>query len=246
MFLDYYLDSQIYPRRTAPCMVREFTSRNVGGTECIVMTQNDAKGWIMFCHGNLDTLDSLWEAKLPQKIAERCKCNVIIPEFPAKHSTGLAHDQATIDTFKAAYNRLRLDTKAPVYVLAHSLGVALALHACTDQAPNGMVLASGFSSIRNLAPTYVSCMLPDRLNNVRAIAQYKCPIHIVHGKEDPIIPYAHSLRLKQAYSKAVLHGIDKMQHNPTSWNTILDISTQLMTETTSRIETLTYPSYRYS
>jgi len=168
-----------------------------------------------------------------------------VPEYPDNiDGTGVSRDNAVVGMFKQAYNRLRNDTKLPVYVLAHRLGVALALHACVDQDPDGAVLVSGFSSIRNLAPDYLSCVLPDRLNNVHAIEKYKCQIHIVHGTADSIIPYKHAETLQRAckHGNGLLHKMN-FDHNPSNWAYILEILKGLVPPGNPQCTHVDYPPY---
>ena len=218
-----FIDKQLYPRQMTSSIVPN--SFNVNGTRCLLQTTPAATSWLMYCHGNTDSISNINTTPLVSQLVQwtQRRCNIIIPEFPAlpSSSKGEARDEDMVASVYNAYIEIQQKfNNPPIYVMAHSLGVALALHACANLpkagAPAGMLLVSGFSSVRNLAPSVVSCLIPDRLNNLTAIARIPAsvPVTIIHGTEDTLIPVDHADALLDACLsfKKQLHKI-KDGHN---------------------------------
>lgn len=63
-----------------------------------------------------------------------------------------------------------------------------------------MILMSPFKSLREIARDHVgkilSYLLAERYRNIDLIEHSKCPVLIIHGKNDNIIDVSHSIQLK--------------------------------------------------
>lgn len=210
---------------------KNFPTFNVGGTECLLVTRADAVCWIVYCHGNGVTLQDLFASGVAHEISESCKCNFVAPAYPVKRSSGLAYDRAVVEAARVAYERLCLDSSIPVYLAGRSLGVGIALgvSACTSRPPAGLLLLSGFASVREMTSWAVlRCLIGDRYNNVGIIALDKLSgVHkmIVHGSTDGLIPLEHALALNDAAcTNTQLHIIEGMGHAPDGhWPEVYDL-----------------------
>lgn len=243
--LDWILDHYIYPSLGQRPQYRPFKTYNVGGSECLVVTREDATCWLLYCHGNSVTLDDLHASGVPQMLVERCKCNFVAPEFPVKSRSGRSHDEDVTNAAKAAYEQLCADYTAPVFVVGRSLGVGVALSACLHRQPAGLLLVSGFASIRNLAPTWLWYMLNDRFNNVKKVAHFTCPKIIVHGNSDELVPVEHAHLLYKAAQNAKMELLP-MGHNPSNknWAAIASLCSSLIcTNTYAIIPKVDYCEY---
>jgi len=227
--INYLIDKQLYPPQKE---VKWPSTFYVNGTRCLIRFHEQATAWLIFCHGNSDSIDNLASKKPFQtesfvdhlSKATDYTCNIVIPEFPKLlHDVrGKERDDAMVDSVRNAYLGIQNhDLSAPIFVVAHSLGVALALHACAEleaeRAPAGMILVSGFGSVRNLAPYMMSCAIPDRLNNMKQMAQLAShvPVVVVHGTNDVVIPVAEADALYhacQSQSKKLI-TISNADHN---------------------------------
>ncbi|CAG9181344.1 hypothetical protein LMG23992_04482 [Cupriavidus laharis] len=108
------------------------------------------------------------------------------------------------------------------YVLGHSLGSGVLLDVAHGlrPAPDGVIIASGFSSARAAAvqtgrvPRQLAWLLPDPWNNVARARRLELPLLVVHSRADNVLPLAHAERLAQAASH--LHELvlfDGMPHD---------------------------------
>ncbi len=114
-----------------------------------------------------------------------------------------------------------------------SLGSGVAIELATQNSVNGIILQSPYTSIKALANHHYpwSPLEPwDKFNSLSKIAQInKSNLLILHGKQDKLIPYRHSIEL---YKKA--NGDKQLKlypntnhHNLKSIQIINDVSTYL-------------------
>lgn len=92
----------------------------------------------------------------------------------------------------AAFIALARALKGPesrLWLVGHSLGGAVALQAAADDGHvAGVVAISTFARMREAAPVLLREMLPDRWNNLDAVARLKVPLLILQGSKDTTIP----------------------------------------------------------
>ena len=89
-----------------------------------------------------------------------------------------------------------------------SLGSGMAVPVAAANHPRALVLESPFANLYDAA-RHQFYLLPYRLllryafRNDKAIRRVTCPVHIFHGKRDPIVPYESALRLYAAVPDTV-------------------------------------------
>jgi predicted peptidase len=171
---------------------------SVGGTECMVITRDDATSWVLYCHGNAVTLADLHMSGIPAAIVHNCRCNFVAPAYPERYSAGKVYDETVVTAVRNAYEKIKVDTASPVYVMGRSIGVGVALRACVQQPPAGLGLISGFSSIKHMAPWMLRWIVDNRFDNVMAIENLKDTRKlIVHGADDELVPVDNANTLAQ-------------------------------------------------
>ena len=108
----------------------------------------------------------------------------------------------------AAYETFdrRLPEGSRRYVLGSSLGSAVLLDVADRlmPAPDGVIIAAGFASTREMAvsrgmvPGWIAWALPNLWNNERRVARLEHPLLIVHSRADRVVPFTHAERLHRA------------------------------------------------
>ena len=163
--------------------------------------------FVVYAHGNAcDVGDCVSEAT---KIAVGLKAHVIIPEFPGYGVVdGVAHEQNVNAILKATVKYVVKFLHAPqsrIIVLGRSIGTGPAtwlarLMSIQGGPPAALILHSPYTSIRAIAKVYVgaaSYLLADRWNTERNVVDVACPVLLIHGDLDEIIPHSHSFQLAQ-------------------------------------------------
>jgi len=167
--------------------------------------------FVVYAHGNAcDAGDCATEAT---KLAVGLKAHVIVPEFPGYGVVeGVAHEQSVNAILKATVKYCVKFLHAPqsrIIVLGRSIGTGPAAWlartmSVQDGPPAALVLHSPFTSIRAIARRYVgvaSALLPERWNTAANIVDVDCPVLLIHGDMDNIIPHSHSLELVDIVKK---------------------------------------------
>lgn len=177
----------------------------------------EMKGTVLFLHGNGGNVATQLPAVywLPAR-----GYAVLMPDYRGYgRSQGSVSIEGAILDVQAALSWLARHERAGsegVVVLGQSLGGALAVHALThaDELPplRGVIIDSSFASYRRIAREKLgqfwltwplqwplSLTIPDGYSPVRSIAALApVPLLIIHGADDPVVPFEHGGALYRA------------------------------------------------
>lgn len=171
----------------------------------------DAKYTFLFSHGNAEDLGLIIGSF--RDVSYILEVNVFAFEYTGYGmSTGEPREEAFYADIDAAYKYLRDIIGIPwheVILYGRSIGSGPCTHLAARHAVRAMVLQSPVASIYRVAfDTHVT--LPgDMFPNVDRIGQVCCPIYIMHGTKDEIVPIAHAEQLSGACRKST--------HYPPYW-----------------------------
>ena len=74
-----------------------------------------------------------------------------------------------------------------------------------DYEPRALILVSAYTSVKgaaaNVAGSFLAFFLAEHFNNVESIKKTKCPVMIIHGERDDLIPAAHGRILLDTLQK---------------------------------------------
>jgi alpha-beta hydrolase superfamily lysophospholipase len=111
-------------------------------------------------------------------------------------STGAMRVRHAAEDARAAWTaaRARFPQSHRVTALGYSLGAGILLDAydALQPAPDGVIVASGYSSAREGAmqlldlPSWYGALLPDLWNNVRAVQGLRSPLLVLHSTDDQL------------------------------------------------------------
>ena len=148
--------------------------------------------------------------------------------------TGLAADAQAARAYLAT--RADVDPTRLVY-FGESLGAAVAITLAVSHPPAALVLRSPFSSLTAVGRVHypflpVNLLLRDRFASLDRIAQVKCPVLIVAGERDSIIPPEQSRQLYDAVTghKAlvVVRGADHNDADLVAGPEVVDATVRLL------------------
>src|SRR5262245_38599714 len=113
---------------------------------------------------------------------------------------GLAEDARS--AYRYVVGRSDVDAKRLVY-LGESLGTGVAIRLATEHAPRGLILRSPFTSLVDVGRYHypflpVNAILRDRFPSIDRIRRIGCPLLVIMGSHDSIVPSAQSRRLYEA------------------------------------------------
>ena len=131
-------------------------------------------------------------------------------------SGGKPTEQNSYEDIAAAYDHLTQVLKIPPErIIAHgrSLGGAVAIDLAAKRPVGGLVVESSFVSAFRVVTGYR--VFPfDKFRNLEKIRQVRCPLLIIHGREDEVIPFWHGERLfAQANEPKMSFWVEGAGHN---------------------------------
>lgn len=153
---------------------------------------------ILYTHGNGEDLGTVVD--LVELWADE-GFGVLAYDFPGYgHSTGKPLESHCEAAIEAAWKHLtgtrRIDPKS-IVLISRSVGGGPTVWLAEHEKPAGMILMSPFTSafaVRIPVP-----ILPcDRFPNLKRIPQVSCPLLVIHGEADKLIPCSHGRKLIEA------------------------------------------------
>jgi fermentation-respiration switch protein FrsA (DUF1100 family) len=136
----------------------------------------------------------------------------------APTETGLAADARAARAYLAT--RPDVDLARLVY-FGESLGAAVAVELATEHVPAALILRSPFTSMVDVGRTHypllpVGLLLRDRYPSIDRVPRLRCPLLVIAGDRDSIVPLEQSRRLYAAASPrktlAIIEGADHNDH----------------------------------
>lgn len=158
----------------------------------------DAAYTILFSHGNAEDLGSV-----SPFLEELHRMGFVVFAYDYHGygtSSGTPSEQAAYRDIDAAYAYLTTTLRVePRQIIAYgrSLGGAVAADLASRKTVGGLVLESSFVSAFRVV-TRIRLLPFDRFDTLSKLPAIRCPILVVHGRQDEVIPFRHGERLFEA------------------------------------------------
>ena len=173
---------------------------------------------ILFIHGNAEDIGDLSEF-----LELFCRHGFSVMSYDYRGygtSQGKPSEKNSYRDAEAVYDYLVDDLQTPpdrIIVLGRSIGGAMAVHLACHKPMAGVILESTLlSAYRTIMPIP---LLPfDKFKNIDKIKNIHCPILIVHGTSDRIIPFSHGKKLFGLANQPKQHlWVSGAGHNDLLW-----------------------------
>jgi len=163
-----------------------------------------SRGTVLFLHGNAGNISHRIDSL---QMFHRLGYSTFIFDYRGYgNSSGTPSEQGTYRDAEAAWRYLTEQQNIPscrIVLFGESLGGAVASWLAARQKPAALVIASGFTSVPDLAQHFypylpvrwLAHLRYDTRKNLRAVA---VPVLIAHSPEDEIIPFEHGQALYAA------------------------------------------------
>ena len=196
-----------------------FDTPNNGRINALHFKRSNSKGIVFYTHGNSRALDDwAWvhEDFLPHNF------DLLIYDFRTfGKSTGKINEQNLYGDARHIMQFLLNSYKTDqIVVYGRSLGASIATQMATEFDIACLILETPFSSMLSIvhaATPYIPVryILRYKFNNRRKMRKLNCPVHILHGTKDELIPLRHAKRLRQANTNknSTLTIIENASHN---------------------------------
>lgn len=153
---------------------------------------------LLYIHGNAEDLGNI-RPQLTQ--LHQQGLNLLAYDYRGYGtSDGQPSEQNAYQEVEAAYAYLTQQLKIPaqrILVQGRSLGGGSAVYLASRRIVGGLILESTFTSIAQvLSP--IPLFPFDKFPNLERLRQVRCPVLVIHGDQDAIIPISHGQRLYDA------------------------------------------------
>ncbi|WP_223033716.1 alpha/beta hydrolase [Hanstruepera marina] len=177
------------------------------------------KGVILYFHGNAGDL-SRW-GNIAQYFTDYNYDVFVIDYRTYGKSTGALNEKALYHDAQFCYNYLKNQYRESDIVLyGRSLGTGIATYVASKNNPKKIILETPYYSLADVAqkrfPIFpVKPLLSYTFPSYSFIASLKCPVLIVHGTEDRIVPISSGKKLYKASNikNAIFIKVDGANHH---------------------------------
>jgi pimeloyl-ACP methyl ester carboxylesterase len=162
-----------------------------------------ALGHVLLFHGNAGNIG---DRLLHTRLLTDAGLDVFCFDYRGYgRSTGRPDEEGTYRDARAARRALLRQEGAEedrVFYVGESLGGAVALALAVEDPPRGLVLLSTFTSVRDMGrvhyPVIPTPLVPDAYPSLDRIRDLRCPLLVMHGDRDNIVPVEQGQALFEA------------------------------------------------
>mmetsp|Transcript_47721 Transcript_47721/g.95562 ORF Transcript_47721/g.95562 Transcript_47721/m.95562 type:complete len:337 (+) Transcript_47721:75-1085(+) len=191
----------LFLRGIAPARVSQRNGQEGGKAEL-----EAASTVLIYCHANSEDLGSIYACA--QWICQMLGVHVLVPEYPGYglclgNPCESSVNKAVLAACTWVRDSLRWDPDH-VVIYGRSIGTGPAIKAAAEGLVGGVILVSPYTSIREIVQEHVGSVISwltagsSDWHNVQMMARVACPVLLIHGTTDEIIPCAHSKALHAA------------------------------------------------
>ena len=193
--------------------------------------KGESKGVVLYLKGNSKSIKGWGKFAVD---FTRHGYNVLMVDYRGfGKSTGKRSQKAIKRDLQLVYNKLKEQTTEDRIILyGRSLGSGFATKLASMNNPKMLVLDAPYYSLTKVTARYMpfmplSLLLKYPLPTYKWLKYVQCPIHIIHGTHDKLIPYKSSIKLSLINPKltklhTVIEGGHKNLNNFESYHKMLD------------------------
>ena len=180
----------------------------------VYLSNPDARYTILYSHGNAEDIGHLFP------MLEEIKgmgFSVFAYDYRGYGtSTGKSSEKNAYEDKDAAYAYLVSNLGIPanrIIALGRSLGGAVAIDLAHKKELGGLIIESSFVTAYRVL-THISLFPFDKFKSISKINKVHCPVLVIHGKRDEVIPFWHGESLFQgAHEPKLSFWVEGAGHN---------------------------------
>jgi len=183
------------------------------------VNREGAKFTLLFSHGNAEDLGLI--IRYFREVSHILKVNVFSYEYSGYGmSTGQPSEFGVYADIEAAFKYVRDHLHIPwdqIVPYGRSIGTGPSTHLASRTAVRGLVLQSPVASIYRIAFQLRFTLPGDLFNNIDKVKDVCCPVFIIHGTRDEIVPVWHGQAMHDIAEKNgnayPPHWVEGADHN---------------------------------
>ncbi|WP_425077762.1 alpha/beta hydrolase [Psychroserpens sp. S379A] len=193
--------------------------------------KGESKGVVLYLKGNSKSIKGWGKFAVD---FTRHGYNVLMVDYRGfGKSTGRRSQKAIKRDLQLVYNKLKeLTSENNIILYGRSLGSGFAAKLASMNHPKMLILDAPYYSLTKVTARYapfmpLSLLMKYPLPTYKWLKYVQCPIHIIHGTHDKLIPYKTSVKLSQVNPKltklhTIIGGGHKNLNNFESYHSMLD------------------------
>jgi len=205
-------------------------------------TKTQSKGVILYLKGNSKSIKGWGKFAVD---FTRLGYNVLMVDYRGfGKSTGKRSQKAIKRDLQQIYNKIKtLTTEDRIVIYGRSLGSGFAAKLTSINNPRLLILDAPYYSLTKVTSRYMpfmplSILLKYPLPTYKWLKYVQCPIHIIHGTHDQLIPFKTSVKLSKVNPKlttlhTVIGGGHKNLNNFESYHKMLE---DILTSTPKKVD----------
>jgi len=169
------------------------------------LPKGESKGLILYLKGNSKSIKGWGKFAVD---FTRHDYNVLMIDYRGfGKSTGRRSQKAMKRDLQLVYNKIKEQTTEDRIILyGRSLGSGFAAKLASMNNPKMLILDAPYYSLTKVTARYMpfmplSLLIKYPLPTYKWLKYVQCPIHIIHGTDDKLIPYKSSVKLSQVNPK---------------------------------------------
>lgn len=190
-----------------------------------------SKGVVLYLKGNSKSIKGWGKFAVD---FTRLGYNVLMVDYRGfGKSTGKRSQKAIKRDLQEVYNKIKeLTTEDRIIIYGRSLGSGFAAKLASINSPRMLVLDAPYYSLTKVTSRYMpfmplSVLLKYPLPTYKWLKYVQCPIHIIHGTNDKLIPFKTSVKLSKVNPElttlhSVIGGGHKNLNNFESYHKMLE------------------------
>ena len=183
----------------------------------LLFSKKNATGLIIYFHGNAGSLDS-WAGV--QQDFQHLPYDFLIYDYRGygKSDGAITTEASLHQDAQAIYQAIENQYNYNDIILyGRSIGTGIASQLAVSHPPKMLILETPYYNfpdlVKNIYPFIPSFLVKYSLPNDENLKQLNCPIHLIHGTKDELIPVDSSRRLAQVNENIAVHLIENAGHN---------------------------------
>lgn len=182
--------------------IPQLKSKHLPSIPCLYLScQKGSSKTIVFFHGNAEDIGLAYE--LLNYLRINLQVHIIGVEYPGYGIyEGECTEQRVNEDAINVFQFLLTTGIEPneIILFGRSIGSGPACYLASTSRPAALLLMSAYTSIRDavkcIAGKLAQYLIKERFRNIDNITNVHCPVFLLHGQRDTMIPYGHSQDLR--------------------------------------------------
>jgi pimeloyl-ACP methyl ester carboxylesterase len=184
----------------------------------LLFKSDSSKGLIFYLHGNAGSVSSWGEAATTYT---DLKYDVFMIDYRGfgKSEGALSGEEQFFEDLQIAYDEMKTRyAEDNIIVLGYSIGSGPAAKIASTNHPKLLILQAPYYSLTDMMkhtyPIIPTFILKYKFDTYKYLKECKMPVIIFHGRQDEVIYYGSSIKLKKHFKESdVLITLEDQGHN---------------------------------